>query len=387
MRKFRFTVLVRMTEIYWCIRNLFARQSGAKRRILLIGSSNMTGRYLKTVVDIYRDDPDITLAATLNRSSIKKGYETGPFAEICEAAPINWLKAVFCHWDLMVFGSFSPAFYGNRACPKVFHGHGVVSMKPAVGSENTFPNDMVFFRGEPVFDSILAGGPLAKLELSKQMPRIAPTCDIAGDPIVDRLLEMQARRDEIRKELGFSEHEKVILSMSTWGPNSLFGHHGKGLIDTYRSFPDEYSFIVCIHPNNFSNYVARDIQEAADIVFRESDERIMVMHPDLPWEKQMVASDAGITDHSSIGLYYIQLYRPTIPAIVPDSGMPKESPFGRMLDICRTFSELDQVESAVNTALEDFDHEKLKELANQVIQPRGESSQVRKKLYDRLMKR
>ncbi|GAB3486241.1 hypothetical protein [Nocardiopsis coralliicola] len=149
---------------------------------------------------------------------------------------------------------------------------------------------------------------------------------VALDPSRERLRAGRKLRELYRRELGVAPRQSLVLTTSTWGPQSLVGRHPRVNSLLLARLPyDSYRVAAVLHPNVWSREGAWQVRtETADAV----DGGLILVPPDEGWHAAMLAADCVVGDHGSVTLYAAALGLPVLlgafgdgTAVVPGTPM------------------------------------------------------------------
>ncbi|WP_051704182.1 hypothetical protein [Glycomyces sp. NRRL B-16210] len=165
-------------------------------------------------------------------------------------------------------------------------------------------------------------GPAAAERLAVDCPEALPCSEITGDLCFERLRLSARMRREYRRSLGIGPRKRLIAVSSTWLAHSLFGQHPRLPERLLEALPmDDYAVAFIPHPNILS------VHGSIESLFRRQLENGLIMvDPGEGWRAALLAADAVIGDHGSVGFYAAALGIPTAVAAFGFDEMPAESP-------------------------------------------------------------
>lgn len=146
--------------------------------------------------------------------------------------------------------------------------------------------------------------------ISRQEPAVAGRTAMIGDPSLDRMLISQSRRDEYRRAMGVAGHHQLILISSTWGPESTYGRWPRLPEQLLAQLPvDEYRVALVLHPNVWAHHREFNIHQWE---WDALSAGLILVNPINSWQAALIACDALIVDHGSIGHYGAALNKPVL---------------------------------------------------------------------------
>ncbi|MGH8882854.1 MAG: hypothetical protein ACRD0P_36860, partial [Stackebrandtia sp.] len=166
---------------------------------------------------------------------------------------------------------------------------------------------------------------------SDQLERLEHSCRaavdravITGDVCAERMRASLPHRDRYRQYLGLHPGQRLLVLSSTWGPDSLL-RQIPDLADRLLSeLPaDDYRVAFILHPNSWDRHGRPDVHGFLATARRAG---LAIVPPEEGWRATVVASDAVIGDHGSVGFYAADVGRPLLLAAFSDTEVPGDSP-------------------------------------------------------------
>lgn len=299
------------------------------KSVLVVVHTVTTGQRLIDVVRLLESDLRIQVIFTAAPDVFSNGVDE--LLRQFGGVVISWEQATRMEFDLAL-----AAAYGSIQelhAPLIVLPHGAGFNKLAVRSETgravatrgvfgLDPQSIV--RGGSVVPAAIALSHTADLALlGRQCPDALPVAAVVGDPCYDRLLVSNSHRDVYRKALGASDAHKLIVTVSTWGTRSLFGH-ALDLLDRILAElrPSEYRVVALMHPNIWFSHGPRQVRAwLADAVGRG----LGLVPPTSGWLGALIAADLVVGDHGSLAVYGAAAGIPVMVADFPSDDVFPES--------------------------------------------------------------
>jgi CDP-glycerol glycerophosphotransferase (TagB/SpsB family) len=139
-----------------------------------------------------------------------------------------------------------------------------------------------------------------------------------GDLRADELLAASRDAELTRRALGVPAGRRLIAVMSTWGMHGLIPKFGRELLSTARQLANqgEHSFVFTMHHNLWDASRA-GTSDWANLLREHQGPNLHVVGPGEDYTRYLAASDAAVSDHTSLAMIYSVLERPIIPVSVP----------------------------------------------------------------------
>ncbi|MFJ8334604.1 hypothetical protein [Streptomyces sp. NPDC094437] len=292
-------------------------------RTLVVAARTVTStvRALETLPLLVRGDPRVTVVFAHDPTSAfgsgvpdllhRAGCRVMPWEQLGHIAP-----------DLILSASEN-IDVPEGDCPVLVLPHGVGFQKLVPDSRS--PHERL---SGVVTDSLLESGrawlavshPAQEEQLLAAHPKAAGRTLLVGDPCFDELTTSRPRRKAYREALGVTEHQRLVMISSTWGPTSLLGRHPDLLPNLIARLPyDEYRVGAIIHPNVWSahgTWQIRTLQAAA------LDAGLLLMPTVHAWRPALVAADVLVGDHGSVTLYGAAAGTPLLLATFGGDAVP-----------------------------------------------------------------
>lgn len=139
---------------------------------------------------------------------------------------------------------------------------------------------------------------------------------LVGMPKVDCLVDGSLSRNRVLETLGIDPGRKVILYAPTWSAHSSLVSIGQDLVETLIAAG--FAVIVKLHDRSHdpqhANSGGVDWVSRLKPLLQEAGGHLATSSNSCPY---LVAADAMITDHSSVGFEYLLLDRPLVRIVMP----------------------------------------------------------------------
>ncbi|MEW2270523.1 translation initiation factor 2 [Streptomyces griseofuscus] len=304
------------------------RATGDERAVLFAARSQNALHRLLDTLPVFAGDDRVHRCFTLVPGS---AFSLDALSAIDRAGgrTVPWAEAVEQTFALILAASPKGDLHALHG-PRVLlpHGAGFNKSVPGEGTEDSAsgldPAHLLRPDGAPLATRYLFSHPSQIARLAPLSPSVAARSTVVGDPLLERFLESQDRRDRYRAALRTGARTLVVL-LSTWGPESLIGRRPGLPAELAAALPhDEYQLALVLHPNERARRGALDLAEYLDPA-RQAGLILPAVHEE--WASVAVAADLLITDHGSAALYPAALDRPLLGAydggreLLPDSPM------------------------------------------------------------------
>lgn len=358
------------------------------KRVLLPAAHVMALAYLDRFQQTLADDPRLRFTVTsysrlphthrqIKRWSRERGLRYVPYQ----------LSRVM-RWDLIAIAEHHGAKAFNPSVPKVLINHSISGGKL---EKNGLPyrygrHHTHFPDGQSVYSKIFEASKEVYTQTVAQRPELGPIIAVVGDLCADELLALRSQREAIRRKLGFSDDQTVVLIQSTWGPTSLMETVGKALIEQAAALQNDsrYRFILSTHPHHWDGTGSVDTSYGR-YLSQQAQRGFHVIRPQDDWRPYMAASDMAITDHTSLSVTYALLGNPMLFVANDAAGVIESMPVGQLMSFLPCLKGPDHLSQQIEAAIQQFPKERLAALAKQINAHPGEAAQrVRNETYQLL---
>lgn len=279
-----------------------------KYRLVFNANSPLYAQYLFRLVEVLQSDSNIKCYITCKNK----------YAEVIEAAKKRkfrylpyWLSIVFS-WDIAFFCSPNSVKDYPRNIPKIRFSYFISCTKFINGEHWVAAPRFSMDKGVPIFSCIFVASETEKQEMIKVNPAIKNIIAVVGDIKAEHLLKNMSKREAVRYELGFNPNDIVVLIQSTHGENSLMATMGREIIHEAKKLHPQssYKFMFSLHPNYWSGHANTPL--LGPQLQSSETEGLLILNPDIAWERYMVAADLCISDHTGNALSFALLEEPMI---------------------------------------------------------------------------
>ena len=306
------------------------RSHALPKRVLLIARNSVAASHLVPVYDLLKGNSNVQLVVTTDRMP-HRGFSRYQAENMVGPRSVHILLALLSHWDLIIFTNHP---YGLGLCfppwhKKLYVNHGLHTGK----INNNLAQDGVYGRNkmlrpfnEPFYDCMFAASVWERDFAIKQTPELYDRIVIVGFLGADTFLDyVQENGMTARERLGFTQQQKIVHIISTWGENSLYAMCGQQLLQQITELVGQYAFLISIHPR-FDSFSSGNSESRSDILTRFEQAGAKVNRA-LDWEDYVAASDVTLSDHSSLCLYHVLLEHPVLLVDVRDDQFMADSSF------------------------------------------------------------
>ena len=301
----------------------------------------------------------------------------------------TYVPSVFAktkQWDLVVFAEPSRVFEEFAlSIPKVLTNHANATLKRYDGYLYPYlPSALIGDDGHCGFSSIFEASETTKSEIVETLPMLSPLIDVVGSPQIDRLLEKNTHRAEIRTAFGFDNSDFVVLVQSTFRECLIedMGHELLQECDRLASSMG-YKFIISLHPNSWSGAHAakhpwgqRALQYASD--------SIRIRGPQEDGDLSMIASDMVLTDHTSLCINYAFLNKPML-FYLPKRGNQATDVLEPLLNICPQLNHVSELSDHMLEAQRRHNPQELQRVTDRFVSHRGQAVERINEVFDRIL--
>ncbi len=278
-------------------------------------------------------------------------------------------------WDLVIVATHVEPFHPMIPVVRVLHGIGS-SSKIVKGHEFTYgPSRVLRADGRARYSRIFESSESRAREVERHVPALVGHLAVTGSLAADELLDRQGAVAQIRREMGFGSSERVIVSLSTFGPHSLMETVGRPLIREMRRLTAEgrYRFVVCTHPNLWAAQ-RRPEQPWDEFLRRQRQYGLTIIEPGEDWTHALVAADAAISDHTSLATAFALLGKPLAFVDVDASALQSGSTMSRLIEVSPTLSDPAELGQFLDGLLEQGQPPQLGAIAAEVVSYPGQAA-------------
>ncbi|MEU6560868.1 hypothetical protein [Nocardia nova] len=226
-----------------------------------------------------------------------------------EAAVIDWEHATATEFDLIIAASENDRLH-LLSGPILLISHGF-------GHQKYYPNGRVVAGMNP--ERLLRDGRVVptmigishhgqRADLARTCPPAAERTTVIGDPALDRMLASRHHAAAYRTAFDGAGRTLILLT-STWGPDSLIGRHPDLPEAAAAGLSiDDSRLLLVLHPGVWAAHSPFQIRAWLS---RAQEAGVRVVDP-RHWQAALIASDAVVSDQSSLALYAAALRKPLL---------------------------------------------------------------------------
>jgi hypothetical protein len=277
------------------------------KTVLVVVHTVITGQRLADIVRLVESDLRVQVVFTAAPDVFSNGV-TDLLRDL-GGVVISWEQATRLTFDLALAASYGSVH--ELHAPLIVLPHGAAyntlavrrSGGGAVASRGVYgldPQNLVQ-GGSVVPTAIVLSHKVDLVTLAHQCPEALPAAVVAGDPCYDRMLASRSLRERYRRALGVNEAQKLVVTTSTWGSQSLFGQAAELLDRMLVELPrDEYRITTLIHPNVWFGHGPRQVRAWLNDALRRG---LTLVPPTSDWMGALVAADLAVCDQGSTSVY------------------------------------------------------------------------------------
>jgi hypothetical protein len=331
----------------------FHHHNTRRKKILLVAQNKIAADHIRLVWESLKNDDNLEFFVTDDRF-FNKRISKDELTDIVPVKNVHISYASIRYWDLIIYVNHPWDLGVWLFVPfikKIFINHGICTGK----INNPYGEDGVYGKSrvlrpfaKPFYDKMFAASSFEKELAIMQTPELKSHIAVTGFLRADIIEELQKKRAEIRKRLGYAEEDIVVHIISTWGASSLFQTIGEELLLQAAKLTNKYNFMFSLHPRHdeFGDVKGR---KREDILKIYDSKRIRSLNK-LEWDEYVVAADIAVSDHTSLCLYYVLLNKPVILVPVQEDAYLKESAFDRLIKIAPICEQPEQLEKLIEIA-------------------------------------
>lgn len=291
------------------------------KKVLVVVHTVITGQRLADIVRLVESDRRVQVVFTAAPDVFSNGV--ADLLRDFGGVVISWEQATRLTFDLALAAAYGSVH--ELHAPLILLPHGAGYNKLAVRRESggmaaergvygLDPQNLI--RGGSVVPTALVLSHQADLAiLGRQCPAAVPVAVVAGDPCYDQILASRPLRERYRRALGVSEAQRLVVTTSTWGSQSLFGQAAELIDRMLTELSGQYRVISLLHPNVWFGHGPRQVRAwLNDAVSRG----LALVPPTSDWIGALVAADLVVCDQGSPGVYAAAAGVPVILAQFAD---------------------------------------------------------------------
>jgi glycosyltransferase involved in cell wall biosynthesis len=277
------------------------------RRILFEASSPLSFIVFQPMYRRLRADPRIEFYFTSATSSWPARAifsSVGVFDHIVSPSQAAWMRL-----DACINTDFYDTTWLHRCASRLHIFHGVAGKYDIDAPVHLAPDiaafDALLFPNRDRLDRYTAAGLVS-----------GAAALLVGFPKIDCLVDGSLDAGAIKAALGFRHDWPTVLYAPTWSPESSLHVMGEAVIRTLVDA--RFNVLVKLHDRSYdlTRRASAGIDWMARLSVLANDERVRIVR-DPYASRYLVAADALVTDHSSIGFEYALLDRPIVVIDTP----------------------------------------------------------------------
>jgi hypothetical protein len=342
----------------------------------------MMATYLKPIWKALRLDQRLLFF----RMSDAKEFRPGEEARIAQVLPVpsfNRVLAPFFSWDMVIVSCHGfHEVADSRRCPVIHVPHG-----PGDGTFGDTKNSHCYgsccydVKGRLRYTRMFEGSERKKALVARSLPDIGAIIQVVGNPKYDELLSKVARREEIRKDLGFSPDDTVVFVTSTFREPSLLEAYGDEILAAAKPLIGRFQFVISGHPSLY-NVGYQGKHNWPEFLPNLRGQGFCVRDPEEDFAPYMIAANLLMTDHTGLCVYGALLEKPAIFTVIEDKYILKDSPTWRYRAISPVLTDVTSLEPTILSAIRDYPYDRLRELAHDIHPYTGQSeNRIRAAVY------
>lgn len=303
---------------------------GCKTVLVVVHTVTM-GQRLTDLLPLFETDQRVQVIFTAAPHAFGNGV--AKLLHRLDGVVIPWEQATRTTFDLALAAGYTAVHELHAPLIVVPHGAGrnklVVRRDSggavaAVGGVWGLDRQNLIQDGRVIPDAIVLAHRADLAVLGRQCPEAVPAAEVVGDPCYDQLLISAPLRAAYRRAMGVRPGARLVVTASTWGPQSIFGQdmdlHDRLLAELP---PDLYRISALLHPNVWYGHGLRQIRAWKGSAMRRG---LGLVPPDSEWLGALLAADVVIGDAGSSTVYAAAAGVPVVLGGVPDEGVAPGSP-------------------------------------------------------------
>ncbi len=361
--------------------------TGRTRRVLLVAHNKLMLLKMKDVADVIADDENIAWHCTSSRPPVEAS------SIISDANKYGYTYVHPYHasiqlWDLIIVADHSMTHHFNKTIPTLLVHHGLGDAKILLDRDERYQYARRYVMRDmntPVYTCMFESSERRREEAEKKLPSLKGHISVVGHLESDALIELDKQRADIRAKLGFSNEDIVLFIGSSHGNHSLLDSIGHEVIEEALSLPSHYKIILWAHYNHWQKKDS-ETRNIGNSLRGYSGDRIRICEPENDLISHIVASDIGLTDFTSVSLYFAVLNRPIVYTTIPDGVISKQSELWRLYCQAPKITGLQDLRSVIEHVQCSYPQDILESISADLVSYPGMAAQrIKCELY-RLLK-
>lgn len=349
--------------------------------MLLVAHTALSLRYVLEHYALLKDDPRLSFAVT--QGSDDFGLGVAQTISRLGLPIVAWDDAIADDWDLALFGTHGGEIFFRRTAARAHVQHGLGAGKLVDGDDFTYGPKWALWEGRPKYDVMIEASHTVQRRAVAACPPLAGIIAVVGDLLADRLLAASMQREQHRAALGIAPDQVAVLFISTWGPHgTMLGSTGPALLQRVHRLPERYKPLLSMHPHLWqARRLQPQSQWARQLTSLERG-RLRTCGPNDSWIPFLAAADVAVIDHSSLGLYFGLLGRPTVAVPVSAHVINPGSQLAALRACSPTLEDPGRLEVTLDLARASYDPHRVADRCGEIVSYPGEAAdRTRRLLY------
>lgn len=351
--------------------------------VLLVAHTRLSLGYLRDYQRLLTTDRRICFSVTRARDDYSAGVDT--VLDELGMRRLPYCVAVRREWDLALFATHGSEIFFQGAATRAHIQHGLGAGKLVNGQDFTYGPKWALWEGRPKFDAMFEASHAVAARARAACPPLKNRIIVVGDIRADRVLAAAANRRRYRAQLGLAENEVAVLVISTFGPHGMLGRYGLAYLDQALSLGAPYRVLLTMHPHLWTGRHDNRLRLGAALDPRRRTNGLVVCGPDDDFVPYLAAADIAVTDHSSLGLYWALLARPTVTVPVPSHVINLAAPIAALRAGSPLAGEPAELRDALDRATHTFDPRLFAPHRRTLVSNRGRAAETIRGLLYRLL--
>ena len=368
-----------LKQIYLSIES-FILGFKTKRDIIFIVRNKLMLTYARAIYELLEKDNRLRLWICLYKPYDADDEEIKALNKKSNPRCISYYLARYFKWDLIIFPDHKPAFRAD--CQKIYTDHALCSGRTVDGDAYEYGNRARDSSGNIIYNKIFVASHFLADGIKKHYPDVYPYIRIVGNLFIDKVIDTNNGKQGMFKRTGSDHNRMTIVIASSWREISLIHNFGLELIEKLPDLAKQYNIIITIHYHNY-NFRYPGCRDWKDILGKINIENVCVIEPGTEPYHYLAQADLLIMDMTSLGLYFPVCGK---PIIFWDNINVKYVPVN-LIDELRKAAcvvhDISNLDSIINSAVSNFDEEKMRTLSGKISSYQGESeNRIRNEIYE-----
>jgi len=369
----------RITKICSCFSN------HSNRNLLLVCNDILMAYHLHEFWDLFRDDSRLNFRIAISAECAE--HQCVSIRRLLPVLEMDVHWAFARHWDLVIDADHSYHIAAAKRNPTVFIGHGPqgkigkYESRPYNYSQGAFDK-----KGCPKYVCMFDVREEDRERAVVLYPKLKDVIAVVGSLSNDRLLAEVERRRVFRNQFRFTDYDKVVFILSSWGEDCLLHTMGEDLVSAAISLADKYKFIISAHPHEYRS--RPDGQRVWGEYLRTlSRDCFVVREPSESWIPYMIAADIVLSDFTCLLQSSALLQKPIILTSVPEERIWRGSVTWEIRQFAPIISDAKELGGRLEQiVLGDYPFDQLEELSKRICPDPGQAGdRIKQEIY-RLLK-